>query len=148
MSVPVFSRFAFAYGMAFGLLYVVARAHGLALFTVYPSLGVVLLGMHRSRDVADPAMEFLAPEMWWYGWVASAALGAFVIGLAATLFAGSLVARFLAWVGVGHPFDRNDRMRLLGYSLVSTIAVWSDFGVRYWHLADIDAGAERVRSGG
>ena len=62
--------------------------------------------------------------------------------------AGSLVARFLAWVGVGHPFDRNDRMRLLGYSLVSTIAVWSDFGVRYWHLADIDAGAERVRSGG
>jgi len=85
MSVPVFSRFAFAYGMAFGLLYVVARAHGLALFTVYPSLGVVLLGMHRSRDVADPAMEFLAPEMWWYGWVASAALGAFVIGLVATL---------------------------------------------------------------
>ena len=38
------------------LLYVVARAYGLALFTVYPSLGVVLLGMHRSRDVADPAM--------------------------------------------------------------------------------------------
>ena len=67
MSVPAFNRFAFAYGMAFGLLYVVARAQGLALFTVYPSLGVVLLGMHRSRDVADPAMEFLAPEMWWYG---------------------------------------------------------------------------------
>jgi hypothetical protein len=84
MSVPAFSRFAFAYGMAFGLLYVVARAHGLALFTVYPSLGVVLLGMHRSRDVADPAMEFLAPETWWYGWVASAALGAFLIGLVAT----------------------------------------------------------------
>jgi len=34
MSVPAGSRFAFAYGMAFGLLYVVARAHGLALFTV------------------------------------------------------------------------------------------------------------------
>ena len=85
MSVPAFSRFAFAYGMAFGLLYVVARVHDLALFTVYPSLGVVLLGMHRSRDVADPAMAFLAPEMWWYGWVASAALGAFLIGLVATL---------------------------------------------------------------
>ena len=83
-AVPALSGFAFAYGMAFGLLYVVARAHGLALFTVYPSLGVVLLGMHRSRDAADPAMEFLAPEMWWYGWVASAALGAFVIGLVAT----------------------------------------------------------------
>src|SRR4029078_10146342 len=59
-------------------------ACGLALFTVYPSLGVVLLGMRRSRDVADPAMEFLAPETWWYGWVASAALGGFVIGLVAT----------------------------------------------------------------
>ena len=117
--------------MAFGVLYVVARAYGLALFTVYPSLGVVLLGMHRSRDVADPAMEFLAPEMWWYGWVASAALGAFVIGLVATLLPDRWWRGFwLGWVW-GHPFDRNDRMRLLGYSLVSTIAVWSDFGVRF-----------------
>ena len=57
-------------------LYVVARAWGLALFTVYPSLGILLAGMHRSRDVADPAIEFLAPEMWWYGWTATAALGA------------------------------------------------------------------------
>jgi len=62
MSVPACSRFAFAYGMAFGVLYVVARAYGLALFTVYPSLGVVLLGMHRSRDVADPARNFLRPR--------------------------------------------------------------------------------------
>ena len=58
MSVPAFRRFAFAYGMAFGLLYVIARAKGLALFTVYPSLGIVLLGMHRSRDVADPSYGF------------------------------------------------------------------------------------------
>ena len=57
--------------------------------------------------------------------------------------AGSLVARVLAWVGVGHPFDRNDRVRLPDYSLVSTIAVWSD--VRYWHLEDIDADEEHVR---
>jgi hypothetical protein len=62
MSFPAFNRFAFAYGMAFGLLYVVARAHGLALFTVYPSLGVVLLGMHRSRDVADPQWNFSRPR--------------------------------------------------------------------------------------
>ena len=101
MSVPACSRFAFAYGMAFGLLYVVARAYGLALFTVYPSLGVVLLGMHRSRDVADPAMEFLAPETWWYGWVASAALGAFVIGLVATLLPDRWWRGFwLRWVWV------------------------------------------------
>jgi hypothetical protein len=46
----------------FALIYAMARAWGLALFTVYPSLGIILLGMHRSRDVADPAMDFLAPE--------------------------------------------------------------------------------------
>jgi hypothetical protein len=73
---PASRRFAFAYGAAFAILYVLARARGLALFTVYPSLGIILPGMHRSRDVADPAIEFLAPEMWWYGWTATAALGA------------------------------------------------------------------------
>ena len=78
-----FRRFALAYATAFGLVYVVARARGLALFTVYPSLDIVLPGMHRSRDVVDPAMDFLAPEMWWYGWTATAALGALAIGLIA-----------------------------------------------------------------
>ncbi len=77
---PAFRRFAFAFSTAFALVYAAARTMGLALFTVYPSLGVVLPGMHRSRDVADPAMEFLAPEMWWYGWTATAAIGALVIG--------------------------------------------------------------------
>ena len=127
MSVPAFSRFAYAYGMAFGLFYVVARVHGLALFTVYPSLGVVLLGMHRSRDVADPAMAFLAPEMWWYGWVASAALGAFVIGLVAALLPDRWWRGFwLGWVWV------TPLIAMIGcvypdFSLVSTITVWSDF---------------------
>jgi hypothetical protein len=80
-----FRRVAFAYGTAFPLLFVVARAWGLALFTVYPAQGIVLAGMHRSRDIADPAMAFLAPEMWWYGWTASAGVGALVIGLGAAL---------------------------------------------------------------
>lgn len=82
---PSIRRFAFAYSTAFGLLYVVARAWGLALFTVYPAQGILLWGMRNSRDVVDPAMGFLAPGMWWYGWTASAAIGALVIGLAAAL---------------------------------------------------------------
>jgi hypothetical protein len=85
VTIDPFARFAFASGTAFPLIYVVARARGLALFTVYPSLGIILPGMHRSRDVADPAMAFLAPEMWWYGWTASAAVGALAIGMMATL---------------------------------------------------------------
>jgi hypothetical protein len=86
-STPAFRRFALAFGAGFALLYVIARVRGFALLTVYPSLGVVLPGAHRSHDVADPVLDFLAPEMWWYGWIATAALGALVIGSIAALFA-------------------------------------------------------------
>ena len=85
MSTSAYRRFVFAYGAAFALFYAIARARGIALFTVYPAQGIVLLGMHRSRDVADPVLDFLAPEMYWYGWAASAAIGALVIGLVAAL---------------------------------------------------------------
>ena len=78
-----FRRFAFAYGIAFAALYVVALKLDLALFTIYPSLGVVLLGTHHSRDVVAPALAFLAPAMYWYGWTATAALGALMVGLVA-----------------------------------------------------------------
>jgi hypothetical protein len=80
-----FRKFAFAYAISFAVLYAVVRAKGLALFTFYPTLGVVLLGLHRSRDVADPALEFLAPEMYWYGWTATAAVGALMFGFVAAL---------------------------------------------------------------
>jgi amino acid permease len=73
--------FAFAYGVGFSILYPLVLKLDLALFTVYPSLGVVLLGTHRSRDVVDPALGFLAPAMYWYGWTATAALGALAVGL-------------------------------------------------------------------
>jgi len=96
MSVSALHRFAFAFGAAFALFYVVARGRGLALFTVYPSQGIILLGTHRSRDFADPVLDFLAPEMYWYGWVASAAVGALVIGLVAALLPDRL-SWFWAW---------------------------------------------------
>jgi hypothetical protein len=100
-SSPAFRRFAFAFGAAFALVYVVARERGLALFTVYPSLGIVTPGMHRSRDAADPAMEFLAPEMWWYGWAATAALGALVVGLIAAVAPNAWTRRiWLGWLWV------------------------------------------------
>ena len=77
---PAFRRFVFAFGTAFAILYAVVRAKGLVLFTFYPTLGIFLVGLHRSRDVADPALEFLAPEMYWYGWTATAAIGALGFG--------------------------------------------------------------------
>jgi hypothetical protein len=53
--------------------------------------------MHRSRDVADPVLDFLAPEMWWYGWTATAAIGAFMLGIAAALLPERWWRRF--WPG-------------------------------------------------
>jgi len=85
MSAPALRRFTFAYATAFAVIFVVVRAYGLALFTVYPAQGVVLMGTHRSRDVVAPAMGFLAPEMFFYGWVAYAAIGALVVAMVAAL---------------------------------------------------------------
>jgi len=90
MPTSAWHRFVFAFGAAFALFYVVARMRGLALFTVYPAQGIALFGMHRSRDVADPVLDFLAPEMYWYGWAASAAIGALVVGLVAALLPARL----------------------------------------------------------
>jgi hypothetical protein len=96
-----FRKFSFAYGAAFAILYVVALKLDLALFTVYPSLGVVLLGTHHSSDVVAPAMAFLAPAMYWYGWTATAALGAFVVGLASMLLPERWTRRiWLGWLWV------------------------------------------------
>jgi amino acid permease len=95
---PAFRKFAFAYGIAFAIIYAVARAKGLVLFTFYPTLGIVVTGLRRSRDVVDPALEFLAPEMYWYGWTATAAMGALVLGLVAALLPDRWTRRI--WPGV------------------------------------------------
>jgi amino acid permease len=96
-----FRRFAFAYGTAFAVLYVVALAKDLALFTVYPSLGIVVPGTQHARDVVDPAMGFLAPAIYWYGWTATAALGALAVGVIAVLLPERWTRRFWSgWVWV------------------------------------------------
>ena len=77
-------RFAFAFGTTIAILYVAALARDVALFTVFPSLGVVLTGRHHTRDVAT-AMGFLAPAIDWYGWAATAAFGALMLGFVAAL---------------------------------------------------------------
>jgi len=80
-----FRRFSFAFGTTFAVLYVVALAKDMALFTAFPSLAGVLAGTHHSRDVADPSMGFLAPAIYGYGWTATAAFGALTFGFVAAL---------------------------------------------------------------
>ncbi len=111
-SSSAFRRFTFAYGLAFAVLYVVALKRDLALFTVYPSLGVVLLGTHHSQDITAPSMAFLAPAMYWYGWTATAALGALVFGLVAAILPERWTQRALVGVAVGGSRIRDDRVRL------------------------------------
>jgi len=96
-----FRRFAFAFGAVFAVLYVLALAKNLALFTVYPSFGVVVWGTHLSRDVVDPALGFLAPAMYWYGWAATSAIGALVVGLLAAMMPERWAGRiWLGWLWV------------------------------------------------
>lgn len=101
ISLARWRTFALAYGLGFSVLYPLVLRLDLALFTVYPSLGVVLLGTHRSRDVVDPALGFLAPAMYWYGWTATAALAALLPSLVAMALPTPWIERALArliWV--------------------------------------------------
>jgi hypothetical protein len=115
-----FRSFAFAYGTAFAVFYVVALKLDLALFTVYPSIGVVLLGTHHARDVVDPRWVF-APAMYWYGWTATAALSALVRSYCCVV-ARTMDTKVLAGVVVGGSRARDVRVRLPHTAMVSTLA--------------------------
>ena len=100
-SPPWFRRFAFAFAIAFAIFYVIAVKLDLALFTVYPTIGVVLLGTHHSGDITAPSMGSFLPAMYWYGWTATAALGALMVGLFAAFFPEQWTQRFwLGWLWV------------------------------------------------
>ena len=120
-----FRRFALAYGAAFAALYVIALKLDLALVTVYPSLGVVLLGTHHSRDVVAPAMGFAVPAMYWYGWTATAALGALLAGLLAASLPEHRVRATLVGLGVVGAHGRDGRLRLPDLALVSAMTAWT-----------------------
>jgi len=74
---------------------VLALVQNLALITVYPTLGIVVLGMQHAQDAA-PSMGGV-PAMHWYGWTATAALGAFMLGLIAA-FSPERLTRWI-WMG-------------------------------------------------
>ena len=86
--------FALAFGVAFAILYVICDMTALPLFTYHPGTGRIDPGFVRARPDEGPAM-------YWYGWIASSAIGAFVAGIVATLLPEKLTARIppaLAWI--------------------------------------------------
>ena len=74
-----FRRFAFAYAPAFGILYALAVAMDLAMITVYPTLGIFVLGTQHSQDAA-PSMGGV-PAIYWYGWTRHGGTGSVLVWL-------------------------------------------------------------------
>jgi hypothetical protein len=98
-SAPSYRRFAFGYAGGFALVYVLALAKDLALITVFPTLGIVLPGAQHAQDAA-PSMSGI-PAIYWYGWTATAALGALMSGCAAASLPDRWTRRiWLGWLWV------------------------------------------------
>ncbi len=114
-------RFVFAFGTAFAVCYAIAVGRQLALFTVFPSLGIVLPGTVQSRDVADPALGFLARAMYWYGWTATATLGALAAGGISLAVPEALDSMGLAGIAVANSGRGDGRLRGFHIALVSAL---------------------------
>ncbi len=84
---PVFSA-------AFAVLYLAAMYNNLALVTYVPRL-------HLWLPLAPNLPKSAGPGMYWYGWLATSALGAVAIAMLALLVPAerlSPVARRVAWI--------------------------------------------------
>jgi hypothetical protein len=89
-----FGSFALVFGIFFGILYVICDMAALPMFTYHPGTDRIEPGFARARRDEGPAM-------YWYGWLASSALGASILGALATLLSGktrSKIPLALAWV--------------------------------------------------
>ena len=92
-------RFALAYAPAFAGLYTLALVKDLALITVYPTLGIFVPGTWHSQDAA-PSLGGV-PAMYWYGWTATAVLGALVLSSIAALLPERWTSRISsAWLWI------------------------------------------------
>ena len=89
-----FCTFALVFGIAFAVLYVVCDMAKLPMFTYHPGTDRIDWGYAAARRDEGPAM-------YWYGWLATSALGAATLGgLIAWLPAlmRSKIPLTLAWV--------------------------------------------------
>jgi len=76
------------FAVVFAVVYVVAVEKNYALFTYHPAVGEFGAGVQEAKD---------GPAMYWYGWMATAGLAAFVAGLVASFLPEGLTRRL--WSG-------------------------------------------------
>ena len=91
---PCKHAFALVFGISFAILYVVCDMARLPLFTYHPGTDQIDFGYTLARRDEGPAM-------YWYGWIASSALGALVLGVIAAVLPENIAAKIplaLAWI--------------------------------------------------
>jgi ABC-type antimicrobial peptide transport system permease subunit len=89
-----FGTFALVFGVSFAIFYTVCDMAGWPMFTYHPGTDRIDPGFARARRDEGPAM-------YWYGWIASSALGASILGVLAALLPAWIARRIppaLAWV--------------------------------------------------
>jgi hypothetical protein len=83
-----FPLFATTFACAFAVLYIVSVQYNLALFTYHPAL-------NQWGPLVQPPKG--GPAMYWYGWLATSAVGAVALAAVACLLPSRWVARL--WPG-------------------------------------------------
>ena len=76
-----FPAFAIVFGIVFAVVYVIAVEKNYALFTYHPAINAFGAGVQEGRD---------GPAMYWYGWLATSGIIAFVAGALASFLPESL----------------------------------------------------------
>lgn len=80
--------FAITFAIAFAILYVLAVENNWALFTYHAALEEFAFLVEKQKD---------GPAMYWYGWMSSAGIGAYIIATVASWAPESLSKRI--WPG-------------------------------------------------
>ncbi len=89
-----FCAFALVFGIGFALLYVLCDMAKLPMFTYHPGTDRIDWGYAAARRDEGPAM-------YWYGWLATSALGASILGVLAAGLSENIRSKIplaLAWV--------------------------------------------------
>jgi hypothetical protein len=86
--------FALVFSFSFAILYTVCDMAALPMFTYHPGTDRIDLGFVKARPDEGPAM-------YWYGWIATSALGASILGLLAAVLPEKIRGQIplaLVWV--------------------------------------------------
>jgi len=83
-----FAAFSIVFAVVYAIAYVIAVEQNYALFTYHPAISEFGAGVQQPKE---------GPAMYWYGWLATAGIAAFLAGVLAALLPESVTRRL--WPG-------------------------------------------------